>query len=180
MTNQQTVIGAWQNQLDQWVHLGKEAGDQFGDHGGAATVSAPSGGFEQERWYYLTTVRASGSCSLYIDGALMKEAVGMPPAGMAYVVVAYVVTVHIVLAHIVMACIVMGYISYRYGLHRGMPPAGPGTNPVMLGVKRDMEYPWIGEIDDVAFWRRGLTSDEIEELYQTSQHPLGESGSSGS
>ena len=130
MTNWRTVIGAWQNPY--WVHLGKEAGDQFGDHGGVATVSAPSGGFERERWYYLTTVRASGSCSLYIDGERKAHA-------------------------------------------QGTPPAGPGTHSVMLGVKHDMHHAWIGELDDVAYWRRGLTGHEVRLLYQSRLRPSGSS-----
>jgi hypothetical protein len=50
----------------------------------------------------------------------------------------------------------------------GAPAAGPGVQDVFFGVKHNMGNPWIGELDDVTYWARGLSDTEIGALYSLS------------
>jgi hypothetical protein len=63
-----TAVGQWSS--PHWVHLGKDSGLTFGDHGGCASTAAPPDGFNAEQWYHLTSTRGAGQGKVYIDGLL--------------------------------------------------------------------------------------------------------------
>jgi hypothetical protein len=120
-TSWRTAFGQWHT---NYLLLGKSEGNEFGDHGGADTVGNPAGGYQEEQWVHLTSVRAGGRAALYVDGVLASEGSGTPAAS-----------------------------------------AG---NPVYLGYKVDAQgfhNAWVGELDEAAYWSRGLTDAEVLQVY---------------
>ena len=47
----------------------------------------------------------------------------------------------------------------------GGSPLSALRKSALPGVKNDMYNPWIGELDDVAFWNRDLTDAEVAQVY---------------